>query len=403
MIENRDFIVFGLQPWDLNIGSTCKYTAKEIARKNRVLFVNKPLMRSAQFREKHKPEVQKRLNVIKGKEPEIEQVGDNIWLFTPPTVLESINWINNPKIFNYFNKVNDKRFARHINRAIERMNLQDYILLNDNSMLIGFHLKEFLKPSLYIYLLRDAVTQVYYHRKHGVRMEPELLKKVDLVVTNSHYFEEYAQKYNPNAHMIGQGCDVGMYSDPKDKLEIPQDLKDIKRPLIGYTGSLTTRRLDIDLIAGFAKARPDWSIVLVGPEDEDFKNSELHQIDNVIFLGRKDPDDLPSYVKGFDVAINPQAVNEITDINYPLKIDEYLAMGKPVVATKTTFMHYFEDHTYLAKNANEYVEMIDRALKENNQEKIQSRMAFAGEHTWENFVHKIYKHAKRTEQQKQSK
>lgn len=129
----------------------------------------------------------------------------------------------------------------------------------------------------------------------------------------------------------------------------------------------------------------------------------MHQIDNVIFPGRKDPDELPAYVKGFDVAINPQAVNEITDINYPLKIDEYLALGKPVVATKTTFMEYFKNHTYLANDAGGYVKMIDHALKENDNAKVKSRIAFANEHTWENFVDKIYRHAERTEHEKQTK
>ncbi len=394
MIENRDIVAFGLQPWDLDIAFTLKYTAIEMSVKNRVLFVNPPLQRSSQLKEKNKPEVQKRLDIIKGKEPDIVQVNENMWVFTPRTIIESINWISSPAIFDFFNKKNEKRFAKEINRAIEKLNFKDYILFNDNSMIIGFYLKEFIKPDFSIYLLRDAVTLVSYHAKHGKRLEPQLIAKMDLMVANSDFFADYGRKYNKESYMIGQGCDLSRYNDEDGKLTIPDDLAAIaQKPIIGYVGYLTTIRLDIEVLVHIAKSKPEWSLVLVGPEDEDFINSELHQISNVHFLGRKNPEELPAYIKGFDVALNPQIVNQITDINYPLKIDEYLAMGKATVATKTTFMAYFKDYVHLPSNKEEYITEIEKALTENSQEIVQSRIAFAKTHTWENFVSKIYKHA----------
>ena len=93
---------------------------------------------------------------------------------------------------------------------------------------------------------------------------------------------------------------------------------------------------------------------------------------------------------GFDVAINPQEVNVITDHNYPLKIDEYLAMGCAVVATKTVFMDYFKNETYLACTKEEYVVMIRKALAENSADKAAERNRVAKTHTWENFVLRVY-------------
>ena len=200
--------------------------------------------------------------------------------------------------------------------------------------------------------------------------------------------------------MIGQGCDLKMYNDDDGKLPIPDDVVNIKKPIIGYVGFLTTIRLDIDVLVHIAEQRPEWSLVLVGPEDEGFMNSKLHQLDNVYFLGKKRPDELAGYIKGFDVCLNPQVVNIITDINYPLKIDEYLAMGKPTVATKTTFMAYFKDHTYLPSSKEEYVTEIDKALKEDSPKLQEERKAFAGEHTWENFVNQIYQYIIDTEKVK---
>ncbi len=399
MIKNRDIIVYGLQPWDLNIASTCKYTAIEMSKHNRVLFVNPPLQRSFAIKHKDKPEVSKRLKIIKGEQLDLVQEGENMWVLYPRTIVESINWIKSPSIFNFFNKMNDKRFGKKIKEAADKLNFSNYILFNDNSMINGFYLKEILNPSIFIYLLRDAVIHVAYHKRHGTRLQPQIIAKADFAVTNSDYFAEYAGQTNSNSFMIGQGCDLTMYNDDDGKLEVPEDLKAItKKPIIGYVGFLTTIRLDIEVLVHIAESRPDWSLVLVGPEDDDFKNSKLHELENVYFLGRKDPDQLAAYIKGFDVALNPQKVNIITDINYPLKIDEYLAMGKPTVATKTTFMAYFKNECYLPSTKEEYVTEIDKALKEDSDELRKMRIDVAKSHSWENFVSKIYKYIEQFEQ-----
>ena len=400
MVKNRDFIVFGLQAWDISIASTCKYTAMEISKNNRVLFVNPPLQRKMAITQKDKPEIQKRLRINKGKEPDLVKLNDNFWVLYPRTIVETINWIKSPAIFNIFNKFNDKRYSKQILKAVNKLQFKNFILFDDNSMINGFYLKELLKPKLFIYLLRDAVILVPYHKRHGTRLQPKIIKKADFAVANSDFFANYCSQTNPNSYMIGQGCDLSMYNDKDGSLKIPDDLKDIKKPVIGYVGFLTTIRLDIEVLVHFAEQRPNHSLVLVGPEDEDFKNSKLHQLDNVYFLGRKKPEELAAYIKGFDVALNPQKVNKITDVNYPWKIDEYLAMGKPTVATKTTFMNYFKEHTYLPSTKEEYVIEIDKALEEDTPKLREKRITYASGHSWGNFVKKIYQQIENIETKK---
>jgi len=87
---------------------------------------------------------------------------------------------------------------------------------------------------------------------------------------------------------------------------------------------------------------------------------------------------------------DPQKLNEVTIGNYPRKIDEYLAMGKPTVQTKTKAMEVFEGYVYLAETKEDYVELIDKALKENTPEKEKEREKLARSHTWENNVKEIY-------------
>ena len=238
--------------------------------------------------------------------------------------------------------------------------------------------------------MRDYLVKVPYWQKHGERIEPEVLKMADVVTTNSDFFAESSLRYNTNSYMVGQGCDVSHFSDKDDTIKVPAEFKEISSPIIGYVGSLTTLRLDIDLLEFIANQKKDWSIVLVGPEDEDFKKSNLHNLSNVYFLGRKDESELPNYVKGFDVAMNPQLINNLTIGNYPRKIDEYLAMGKPIIATKTKAMEMFKDAVYLGATKEEYVSLIEKALAENSIELSEKRINVAKSHTWINNVSAIY-------------
>ncbi|MDP5106347.1 MAG: glycosyltransferase, partial [Polaribacter sp.] len=229
-----------------------------------------------------------------------------------------------------------------------------------------------------------------YWQKHGERIEPQVVKNADVVLTNSMFFEEFCRQYNPHSYMVGQGCDVSLFNDEDGSIKTSDEFKDIPSPVFGYVGSLTTLRLDIELLEFVADKKKDWSIVLVGPEDEVFKASNLHNLPNVYFLGSKNAADLPNYVKGFDVTTNPQLKNNLTIGNYPRKIDEYLAMGKPIVATNTKTMEMFKEHVYLADTKEDYVTLIDKAMAENTSDRIKNRIEYAKSHTWTNNVKAIY-------------
>lgn len=389
MISNRDIIITGIQSWDIEIGSNCKNIALEFAKSNRVLYVNAPLDRMTKWRNAEHPLVKKRMEMLKTKANDLVQISERLWTLYPRTTLESINSIPFKSVFRFLNRINNKRYARQIRKAIERLDFKDYLLFNDSDMFRSYYLDELLSPKLYCYYTRDNLLAVDYWKKNGSICEPALMAKADLVCANSTYLAALAAKYNPNSYYVGQGCDLSLYDRTK-LIDVPVDLTPIPKPIIGYTGALFTLRLDLDILLHIAKTKPEWSLVLIGPEDEHFRNSELHQYQNVHFLGNKEPDALPAYVKGFDVAINPQKLNEVTRGNYPRKIDEYLALGKPTVATKTEAMSVFADYTYLASDSDEYIRFIGQALQENTAELESARETFARGHSWENNALAIY-------------
>lgn len=389
-IRNRDIIITGLQSWDIEIGSNCKNIALEFSKNNRVLYINTPLDYLTAFSDRGNPKTRKRLNIIKGKEDDLILIKSNLWNLYPKTFLFPVNQLKNKFLFNILNKINNYKFSRQIKTAVRRLGFKNYILFNDSDMFRSLYLKELMKPDCYLYYTRDNLLAVKYWQAQGIRIEPAHMAKADLVVSNSQYLARLASAHNPESYFVGQGCDISSFQ-PSEIMTIPADLTAIPYPVIGYIGALKALRLDIEILEHLAVARPLWSIVLVGPEDDIFKESRLHGYSNIHFLGSKNESELPSYLKAFDVAINPQVVNEVTMGNYPRKIDEYLAMGKPTVATRTEAMEYFSDHVALAGDKAEWTNAIEEELKNDNEEKRTGRMTFAGEHTWENNVNEIYK------------
>ncbi|MCF0068930.1 glycosyltransferase [Dyadobacter sp. CY261] len=384
-----DIVITGQQAWDVEIGSNCKNIALEFSKNHRVLYVNSPLDRGSLLKGGSDPKIIKRKAVVYGKADGLEQIQENLWVFYPDKMIESINWIPE-MLFDILNRRNNQLLAASIARAVKRLGFADYVHFNDNDIFRSFFLKDLLKPALSIYYSRDYMLAVEYWRKHGGRLEPRLIAKSDLCVANSVYLAKYCGKYNKQSYYVGQGCDLDVFM-AGNRSEDPADVRGISRPRIGYVGALQSLRLDMELLQYIAEVRPDWNIVLVGPEDKEFLQSSLHNLPNVTFTGSRDLADLPAYINSFDVCVNPQLLNEVTIGNYPRKIDEYLAVGKPVVATATDAMSVFEEHVYLGKNKEEYVRLIERAIIENSDERTAARRLFASSHSWENSVGEIYK------------
>ncbi|MAZ96160.1 MAG: glycosyl transferase family 1 [Flavobacteriales bacterium] len=389
-IKNRDIVVISPQAWDGEIGSNCRDIARELAKHNRVLYINRPMDWATYLKSfiKKNESAVVRKKVLRGQVSEYQYLDQNLTVFTPKLIIPSVNFLPDGILYDQANRKINAVFSKEIQRSIAHLGFSNFIIFNDSDMFRGLYLKELLHPQSYIYYSRDNLVFTDYYKKHGPRIEPILMAKSDLCVANSEFLAEICKKYNPHSYDIGQGVDLTEW-DPSTNPEKPKDLEGIKGPIIGYVGALLAMRLDIELLERLASAHPQWNFVLVGPQDNSFIKSKLHQLSNVFFIGSKRPEELPAYVHSFDVCVNPQIVNEMTVGNYPRKIDEYLAMGKPVVATNTPTMQTFLPHVFLANNLQEYSSLIKRAIDSKTVEEQNSRRNFALSHNWGESVRKL--------------
>lgn len=369
----KDFIITSLQSWDSTFGGNAKDIAYTLSRTHRVLYVN--------------PSPAK-----KGRKVRLRNIQNNLWVLDYGFSPLPVNYLPDGLFFNLINRYNNYRIFRTVNQCAAQLHFQDITHFCDNDIYRSFYAREYLKASLYIYYRRDNLHPVSYWRHHIGRLEPSLIRKSDLVMCNSAELAEYAVPYLPHNRIydIGQGVDLSAY-----QIDIPQDIPvecdGMSRPIIGYAGALSSARLDINLLYEVASSRPQYTFMLVGKRDEIFKQHPLGTLPNVVFAGLKPMEMMPYYIQAMDVCLNPQIVNEVTIGNYPRKVDEYLAMGKPVIATHTRTMEIFKDYVYLCSSADEYKEAIDRALAGNSPTLQKERIAFARTHSWECCVEKIYK------------
>ena len=160
-------------------------------------------------------------------------------------------------------------------------------------------------------------------------------------------------------------------------------MANIPRPIIGYAGLIDEARMDGELLDRMASAHPEWSIVLVGPVQENVLLRNLRH-SNIHFLGLKSYDELPRYVAGFDVAVVPYKVDAATHNINPTKLLEYMAAGRPVVSSALDEVKsYYLDRLCIAADRDDFIRNVERLLAGETAMPIAENQTLAAERSWE--------------------
>jgi glycosyltransferase involved in cell wall biosynthesis len=206
-----------------------------------------------------------------------------------------------------------------------------------------------------------------------------------LVFTTAQSLADRHGRHNANTHLVRNVGDFAHFAPAADRSVVVETLASLRRPVVGFAGNFLAEKVDFALLEALASRRPAWTLVLVGPARDDTKGAllRLAERDNVSWLGPVPYGDLPRYVAAFDVATIPYLRNAYTRSCFPLKTFEYLAAGKPVVASGLPELEGMEPHVVVADDVDAFEACIAAALNRTTSSEIAARQELAGRNTWE--------------------
>jgi len=316
----------------------------------------------------------------------VREIALRLLAYTPPPVL--------PVYYNpVVNALNQRLLLRYLRRCLARLDWRPDVLWTywpNTAHLIGR-----LGERVSVYHCIDDFCAAGYpltSRRAIERMEARQCRSVDLVLTRTAALNAAKGRLNPNTHLLPGGVDTEHF-DPARVGPPPAELADLPPPRVGFVGTIDDR-VDVGLLAQCAGAMPTATFVLVGPVRRHRVDvGPLRRLSNVRFLPPCPHAEVPAIVEAFDVCLIPYWVNEYTRGLSPIKLYEYLAMGKPVIATDLPYLRREAAHIQIAPTAETFQSALRAAIDRPPIAQERSRRrAVAVAHSWERQVNEIERH-----------
>ncbi|MBN2013136.1 glycosyltransferase [candidate division KSB1 bacterium] len=385
MLKDRDIVVFALPRWDGVYESTSFTISKELARNNRVLYVDNPFTWKDVLTRLKSPQMKRRWRGFLPFSDGLIQYQEGEFalaiLVTTPVV--PMNFLPAGPIYRYVSGWNHHIVGQRIKQAVKLLQFKNYIYINS----WNFHypdIDQYLMPELYVYHCVDSIIKPY-NLRHGPAMEIRLARKSDLIISTARALQEKYAAYNSQSYFVPNAANFELSSQAlNSRTTIPNELQHVKKPIIGFFGHIE-RRIDYELLIPIIQNHPEWTFAFVGPVDRVYFPAALEKMPNVKLTGAQPYAQMPNFLKAFDVAMIPFKVDDVSNTIYPLKLYEYLGAGKPVVVTpfNPDILEQLVDVIYVADTASNFEGAIVTALKENSQLKINARLDVARANTWE--------------------
>ena len=209
----------------------------------------------------------------------------------------------------------------------------------------------------------------------------KLKKHADLTVFVNEVLYEQERHQCQKAIYLDHGVDYEMFASAHEDPNRPEDIVDVPGQIIGFYGGFAKHTTDIGLLEKVVDLLPEKSFVFVGQLSSECAGLRTRK--NVWIFGQKPYEQIPHYGKCFDVAIMPWKQNRWIQACNPIKLKEYLALGKPVVSTPFTELQKYQDVVYVAKSPEEFAESIRQALAEDCPERITARRRRVQDASWD--------------------
>jgi len=381
MLKNENIICISSIDWDFIWQGHQEIMSVLAKNGNRVLFIENTGVRAPGLRDvsRIRSRIRNWLKGVKG----IRKESDNLYVFSPlvlPFPYSRIaKWINKHLILSI------------LDRWVKIMDFSDPIVWAFLPTPLSIDIANNIVKKLFIYYCIDNFSVSSITVKKIKKSEEILLKDVDLVFVTSIGLYNYCSKYNDKVYKFPFAVNFKEFEKARlIDTSVPEEFKNIKSPIIGYVGGVH-RWIDQDLIKYLVEKYRQYSFVFIGPVQTDI--SKLQVLKNIYFLGKKEHSRLPFFIKYFDVGIIPYLISEYTNNVYPTKLNEYLALGKPVISTQLPeiieFNKEYKDIVYVSEGKEKFGEHINKAINEDNQILRARRIEVSRDNNWESRIEKM--------------
>ena len=374
MLKNKNIICISSIDWDFVWQGHQEIMSTFAKNGNRILFIENTGARMPEIADASR--IIKRIkNWFQGTRG-IRKENDNLYIYSPLVLPFPYN-----RILTWINK---RIILSVLEKWIKTMNFNNIIFWVFLPTPLTLRILDNLNYKVTIYYCIDNFRVSSSAAKKITKSEKELLKKADIVFVTSQELFNYCSGYNDKINLFPFAVNFEEFEKVRLSVNsIPAELKDIKKPIIGYIGGIH-KWLDFNLIKEVTAKYSQYSFVFIGPLQTDV--SSLKDLKNVYFIGKIDHKMVSSFINNFDACLIPYLVTDYTNNVYPTKLNEYLAMGKAVISTALPEVFNFNkenDHIILIGNTNEeFGSYVLKAVKDKNEKLAEKRISCAKKNSW---------------------
>jgi len=372
-MRDIDFVIFGARDWN-NDWITQHRLARSLSKKGyRVLFIENTGVRSIKL--KDFPRVIERIKNWFSSTRGFRKIDKNLTIFSPILIPLPYSEIAKP--------INSFFFSRILRFWLNKNRFNNLVFI---TFLATPLINEFIENSSF-------VLKVYYssdnhetasQNKKFLLSEKIIINTSNLIfATSQKLFEKYKDKNN-NVYKIPAGVELDKFNRSIQKT-IPEDLKNISKPIVGFIGGVNNK-IDLNLILSSSEKLKNFSFVMIGEAENDLIKV-LSSKKNIFFLGKKKHSELHNYIENFDCGIMPYKINNFTNAIYPAKLNELLALGKPVVSTNIYEIGFYNKENQnivdISNSEEDFSELIKKNIENDGFEKSNKRILISKNNSWE--------------------
>jgi teichuronic acid biosynthesis glycosyltransferase TuaH len=379
MIKNQQIVCITSTTWFGYYTKSTVQILERLAAHNEILFIEYPhtwkdiLM--TWLGKQQGPLVSRMLGIRKRLQSITTASSTRIYdLVTPPAL--PVYFLKNENLFERLFRYNKSIYRRSVTKAMREIGFVNPIVITAFHPFYGDAMLRQLNEKLHLYYCFDAV-ETWFYGQRIIETERQYIRKVDGVITTSDQLNQEKKELNPNCYTVKNGVDFQLFA--------PHARKGIavrERKKIGYIGSLD-HRFDIELVKYVVSYAPGYDFEFTGALLNMAVKEQLSGFPNVRLFPPVDSGNVPALLASYDAGLIPYIQNEPNKNIYPLKINEYLAVGVPLVMTAFAHLPEFSSMVSTAGDKETFLDKLHAEINSDSLVKVQDRINFARNNSWE--------------------